>query len=202
MLARTDSLPTGEGWAFELKLDGFRALADTHDGFRVVSRREWDMSDRVPELRGLPEGLTLSGTYKANTCFPDDTFADPAPPKPYGAALSAFNGTDANGTLSLYVQDFGPNLGRWEPHITTVGTEITDLQDLVSSMGIHHGITNALNSKLQNVRQSPVETMARKPSHLTSNRQPSPSGTGRGGRASAGEAPPSRRDLCRPGLRR
>ena len=109
MLARTDSLPTGEGWAFALKLHGFRALADTHDGFRVVSRREWDMSDRVPELRGLPEGLTLSGTYKANTCFPDDTFADPAPPKPYGAALSAFNGTDANGTLSLYVQDFGPN---------------------------------------------------------------------------------------------
>jgi hypothetical protein len=32
----------------------------------------------------------------------------------------------------------------------TPGTAIGDLQDLVASMGIHHGITNALNSKLQN----------------------------------------------------
>jgi hypothetical protein len=40
--------------------------------------------------------------------------------------------------------------GGWSLDITTVGTEISDLQDLVASMGIHHGITNALESKLQN----------------------------------------------------
>jgi len=65
MLARPDSLPRGDGWAFELKLDGFRALVDTHDGLRVVSRRGWNMTDRVPELRALPDGLTLDGELVA-----------------------------------------------------------------------------------------------------------------------------------------
>jgi len=27
-------LPTGEGWSFELKLDGFRALVDSNHGLR------------------------------------------------------------------------------------------------------------------------------------------------------------------------
>ena len=65
MLAQSAPLPRGSGWAFELKLDGFRALADTHDGFRVVSRRGWDMTERVPELRALPQGLTLDGELVA-----------------------------------------------------------------------------------------------------------------------------------------
>jgi ATP-dependent DNA ligase len=33
MLARPDKLPTGRGWMFEPKLDGFRCLVCTHDGF-------------------------------------------------------------------------------------------------------------------------------------------------------------------------
>ena len=41
MLARPDALPAGKGWGFELKLDGFRALVDTHDGLRVLGRRGW-----------------------------------------------------------------------------------------------------------------------------------------------------------------
>jgi bifunctional non-homologous end joining protein LigD len=53
MLAQSGPLPTGAGWSFELKLDGFRALVDTRDGLRVLSRRGWDMTDRVPELRSL-----------------------------------------------------------------------------------------------------------------------------------------------------
>ena len=40
----------------------------------------------------------------------------------------------------------------WSLDITaeTPAQKIADLQDLVASMGIHHGITNALESKLQN----------------------------------------------------
>ena len=65
MLARPDALPAGKGWGFESKLDGFRALVDTHDGLRVLGRRGWNMTDRLPELHTLPEGLTLDGELVA-----------------------------------------------------------------------------------------------------------------------------------------
>lgn len=108
----------------------------------------------LPFIGPLP-----TGTYKP-TCFNPlcalRVFSPPAPaqPPPYGSALSVVNDTDANGTWSLYVQDFlagdvGSISGGWSLDITTPGTEIGDLQDLVASMGIHHGITNALESKLQ-----------------------------------------------------
>jgi ATP-dependent DNA ligase len=42
MLARSGELPTGDGWAYELKLDGFRAIVSTVDGLRVRSRRGWN----------------------------------------------------------------------------------------------------------------------------------------------------------------
>ncbi len=54
-------IPAGDGWAFEVKFDGFRALVDTRDGFRVRSRRGWDMTDRLPELASLPTGIVLDG---------------------------------------------------------------------------------------------------------------------------------------------
>jgi ATP-dependent DNA ligase len=39
MLARTGRIPTGSGWLFEPKLDGFRLLTCTHGGrFRARSR--------------------------------------------------------------------------------------------------------------------------------------------------------------------
>lgn len=50
---------TGQGWAFEVKWDGFRALVSTEHGVRGRSRRGWDMTPRLPELRGLPPGLVL-----------------------------------------------------------------------------------------------------------------------------------------------
>jgi bifunctional non-homologous end joining protein LigD len=60
MLARPGDLPRGD-YAYEVKWDGFRAIASTEDGLRVWSRRGWDMTDRVTELQGLPEGLVLDG---------------------------------------------------------------------------------------------------------------------------------------------
>src|SRR5262249_57053356 len=55
MLARlTRELPAGEGWAFEHKWDGYRALlyAD-HGRLRLLSRRHTDYTSRVPELAPL-----------------------------------------------------------------------------------------------------------------------------------------------------
>jgi bifunctional non-homologous end joining protein LigD len=57
MLARPGELPTGEGWAYEVKWDGFRAIVSTEDGLRVRSRRGWNMTDRLPELGELPNQL-------------------------------------------------------------------------------------------------------------------------------------------------
>src|SRR5262249_37375103 len=54
MLARPGLLPTGPAWSFELKWDGFRALVSTEDGLRVRSRRGWNMTPCLPELRKLP----------------------------------------------------------------------------------------------------------------------------------------------------
>jgi bifunctional non-homologous end joining protein LigD len=69
MLARTGDLPRRDGYAFEVKWDGFRALVSTEDGLHVRSRRGWTMTELVPELAKLPSGLVLDGELVA---FGDD----------------------------------------------------------------------------------------------------------------------------------
>src|SRR4051812_6192849 len=76
MLARADSIPSGSGWSFEPKLDGFRCLVCTHAGFRARSRRGWDMSHLLPEFRRtLPESVQLDGDGIALTLFVFDVLA-------------------------------------------------------------------------------------------------------------------------------
>jgi bifunctional non-homologous end joining protein LigD len=65
MLLRPGPIPSGKDWAFELKYDGFRALVSTENGLQVRSRRNWNMTDRVPELHWLPKGLVLDGELVA-----------------------------------------------------------------------------------------------------------------------------------------
>ena len=65
MLAKPGPLPTGPGWSYEVKWDGFRALVSTVDGLKVRSRRGWNMTEALPELRALPEGLILDGELVA-----------------------------------------------------------------------------------------------------------------------------------------
>jgi bifunctional non-homologous end joining protein LigD len=65
MLSRPGPLPSGSGWTYEVKWDGFRAIVSTEDGFRVRSRRRWNMTTVLPELRGLPQGLLLDGELVA-----------------------------------------------------------------------------------------------------------------------------------------
>ncbi len=84
----------------------------------------------------LPSDRTLtSGTYKPTNFDSDaDLFLPPAPGGPYGATLSAFNGTNPNGTWSLYVVrdrpghflDDGPPdpviISSWSLTVTTQGS--------------------------------------------------------------------------------
>ena len=75
MLSRPGPLPSGSGWSYELKWDGFRALVSTEDGLAVRSRRGWNMTSVLPELRALPTGLLLDGELVAwkgsEPYFPD-----------------------------------------------------------------------------------------------------------------------------------
>jgi bifunctional non-homologous end joining protein LigD len=64
MLARPDRLPRSDH-SYEVKWDGFRAIVSTEAGLEVRSRRGWEMSDRLPGLATLPDGLVLDGELVA-----------------------------------------------------------------------------------------------------------------------------------------
>ncbi len=56
MLASPGPLPTGPGWAYELKWDGIRALVDVSPpGLRIISRRGNEVTPAYPELAGLAQ---------------------------------------------------------------------------------------------------------------------------------------------------
>jgi bifunctional non-homologous end joining protein LigD len=67
MLARPGLLPTGGGWLFEPKLDGFRLLTCTHaQRFRARSRKGSNMTNLLPELAAtLPANVQLDGEIVA-----------------------------------------------------------------------------------------------------------------------------------------
>jgi subtilisin-like proprotein convertase family protein len=73
----------------------------------------------------LPDGtLGASGTYRPSNYGAGDTFTAPAPVGPYADTLATFNGSNPNGTWSLYVvDDVGGDVGNfnsgWELSITT-----------------------------------------------------------------------------------
>jgi bifunctional non-homologous end joining protein LigD len=65
LLQRTDSLPDGEQWLYELKLDGYRAIAFKRNGtVHLRSRNDNDFSRRYP------------GVVKALAKMPDNTVVD------------------------------------------------------------------------------------------------------------------------------
>ncbi len=61
MKATSGELPAGEGWAYEVKWDGMRALCFV-DGssLRVQSVNERDVTASWPELAGLPDALPVT----------------------------------------------------------------------------------------------------------------------------------------------
>ena len=65
LLLRTDALPEGDQWTYELKLDGYRAIAFKRGGVvHLRSRNDKDFSARYP---GVVKGLAK---------MPDDTVID------------------------------------------------------------------------------------------------------------------------------
>lgn len=61
MKATTGDLPVGEGWTYEVKWDGMRALCFVDDAqLRVQSYNERDVTMSWPELVGLPATLPAS----------------------------------------------------------------------------------------------------------------------------------------------
>jgi len=81
------------------------------------------LDDAAPS--SLPDNTALmSGTFKPTNIATGDPFPAPAPAPSGGSALSVFNGTNPNGTWSLYVlddesTDSGNLAGGWELNITT-----------------------------------------------------------------------------------
>ena len=58
MKATAGDLPFGDGWSYEVKWDGMRALAFVRDGqLRIGSANERDVTVSWPELAGLPAAL-------------------------------------------------------------------------------------------------------------------------------------------------
>jgi len=70
LLLRTDSLPSGDQWIYELKLDGYRAIAFKRNGVvSLRSRNDNDFSGRYPAvvkaLARLPDGSVIDGEIVA-----------------------------------------------------------------------------------------------------------------------------------------
>jgi DNA ligase D-like protein (predicted ligase) len=70
LLLRTDSLPSGDQWLYELKLDGYRAIAFKRDGRpHLRSRNDNDFSTRYPgvvkALAKLPDNTVIDGEILA-----------------------------------------------------------------------------------------------------------------------------------------
>ena len=70
LLLRTETVPSGTNWPYELKLDGYRALAIKTSGqVRLRSRNDKDFNSRYPAivkaLMSLPDETVVDGEVVA-----------------------------------------------------------------------------------------------------------------------------------------
>ncbi len=70
LLQRTKMLPSGPGWVYELKLDGFRAEAIKSAGVvRLRSRNDNDFNSKFPSIAGalaaMPDNTVIDGEIVA-----------------------------------------------------------------------------------------------------------------------------------------
>jgi ATP-dependent DNA ligase len=70
---RTAKLPDGPEWVWEIKLDGYRALAvkTAVGGIALFSRRKISLYKKIPytveALADLPPGTVVDGNWSAST---------------------------------------------------------------------------------------------------------------------------------------
>ena len=78
----------------------------------------------------------VAGTFAPTDISPGDVMAAPAPAGPYTSALSAFNGTNPNGTWSLYiVDDIGADSGSLTSFTLLMATTTT-VADYQATSGV------------------------------------------------------------------
>jgi bifunctional non-homologous end joining protein LigD len=70
LLLRSESLPSGQQWLYELELDGYRAIAFKRNGaVHLRSRNDNDFNGRYPAvveaLAKLPENTVIDGEVVA-----------------------------------------------------------------------------------------------------------------------------------------
>ncbi len=86
MLARAGTLPTGEGWSFEVKWDGVRALCQSEPGrMSLRSRSGSDITAGYPELARLNRALHQHSAILDGEIVAFDAGSDP--PRPSFQAL-------------------------------------------------------------------------------------------------------------------
>jgi ATP-dependent DNA ligase len=98
LLLRTEKLPEGKDWLYEIKFDGYRALAIKSAGkVQLRSRNDNDFSGRYP------------GIAKAFAAMPDETVIDGEIVALDESGKPSFNGlqnySSAGATLHYYVFD-------------------------------------------------------------------------------------------------
>jgi bifunctional non-homologous end joining protein LigD len=105
LLLRTDTLPEGTPWLYELKLDGYRAIAFKRDGaVHLRSRNDNDFSVRYP---GVTEALAK---LPDNTVIDGEVVAFDAAGRPSFSALQNYG--SAAGPVVYYVFDVMVLAGR------------------------------------------------------------------------------------------
>src|SRR5262249_11463304 len=120
-------------------------MSDTGGAFGVTNVT-LTFDDAAPT--SLPDSAQIvSGLYKPTNFGANDAFAAPAPPSPYGETLSSFNGTNPNGTWSLYVvddgrKDVGIIAGGWSLSVSTVPLPPTNNPPTISDIPNQATTTN------------------------------------------------------------
>ena len=65
LLIKADRLPDDPGWTYELKLDGYRAIAFKRDGkVQLHSRNDKDFATRYPAVVKALANLPTPGTWR------------------------------------------------------------------------------------------------------------------------------------------
>lgn len=111
-------------------------------GGSSVSNLEITLNDEAAS--SLPDsGPLMAGTFKPTDVEADEPFPPPAPPGPYGSALSVFDGTLPNGDWRLYVVSDNPvSLGKIERGWTLVLAGPTSIAvRSVSARSVANGVS-------------------------------------------------------------